>query len=89
MLSKVQSNWNCGPDCTMRSNHLSLDPLAPGRLTTRDTTQLYQSDEKMGRQGKNTFNTTKSSTIPTKTSGSTKAILEHANIDEAEENDLK
>ena len=43
----------------------------------------------MSRQGKNTYNTTKSNTTPVKTSGPTTAILEQPNIDEAEENDLK
>ena len=43
----------------------------------------------MGKQGKNTLNTTKNNTTPTKTSDSTTARLEHPNIDEAEENDLK
>ena len=43
----------------------------------------------MGRQGKNTFNTTKSNMTPTKTTGPTMARLEHPNTDEAEENNLK
>ena len=42
----------------------------------------------MGRQGKNTLNTTKSNMTPTNTGGSTTAKLEHPNIDESEENDL-
>ena len=43
----------------------------------------------MGRQGKNILNTTKNNMTPTKTSGSTTAILKYPNIDEAEENYLK
>ena len=43
----------------------------------------------MGRQGKNTFNTTKNNMTPVKTSDPTTTRLEQPNIDEAEENDLK
>ena len=43
----------------------------------------------MGRQGKNTLNTTKSNMTPIKTSSPTTARLEQQNIDEAQENDLK
>ena len=43
----------------------------------------------MGRQGKNILNTTKSNTIPTKTSGPATIRLEHSNINEAVEDDLK
>ena len=43
----------------------------------------------MGRQGKNTHNTTKSNMTSVKTSDPTTAWPEQPNIDEAEENDLK
>ena len=43
----------------------------------------------MGRQGKNTLNTTKSDKTLTKTSDITAARLEHPNTDEAKENYLK
>ena len=43
----------------------------------------------MDRQGKNTLNTTKSKTTPTKSSDSTTSRLEHSNTDKAEENDIK
>ena len=43
----------------------------------------------MGRQGKNTLNTTKNNMTPTKNNGSISARLEHLNVDEAGENDLK
>ena len=61
-----------------------MDP--PGRVITRDTTQLYQSEE---RQGKKRLNTTKNNMKPTNTSGSKTRRLEHSNTNESEENDLK
>ena len=43
----------------------------------------------MGRQGKNTRNTTNSNTKPVKNSDPTTARLDKPNIDEGEENNLK
>ena len=51
--------------------------------------QLPRGGDFLDGKGKNTLNTTKGNTTPTKTSGPTTARLEHPNIDEGEETDLK
>lgn len=43
----------------------------------------------MGKQCKNTLNTTKNNMAPTEISGSKTARLEHSSTDEAGENELK
>ena len=85
------SDWNCGPDCTMRSNHLSLGSTGTWKVDHQSHRQplVDQSEEKMSRQSKNICNTTKSNPTPVKNIRPTTARLEKPNIDEAKENDLK
>ena len=91
MLSDQQSDWNHGTDYIRRKNHLSLGSTGTWKIDQQShrQPQLYQLEKKMGRQGKNTCNTTKNNRTPVKTSDLTRAGLEQPNIGEAEENDLK
>ena len=70
----------------MRSSHVSLGSTGTWKTYhySNRQPQLYKSEEKMGRQGENTCNTTKSNTTPLKTREPATARLEKPNIDEVE-----
>lgn len=90
ILSDHWVSWNHGPDCPVKSNHLSHGYNSIWMNDHQRHSSNYSNQRKTWvEKVKNQLITSRSKTIPTKIRGPTAARLEHPNIDATKENNPK